>query len=145
MRTAKNSRNSGLPEFHPELLIIHYLSDKPLPSGRVRDELVRQSIRTLGKDNGQKVNFGKAEREAGLGREHIARFHPLRSISSHWPNQRFGCSLNRGCEWTPNCENAKHEAIRAYRSVPELFIINYSSLSLSASGPARESAKTYPR
>ena len=28
------------------------MSDKPLPSGRMRDELVRLSIRTLGKDNG---------------------------------------------------------------------------------------------
>ena len=69
MTDPKPNRNSGLPEFHPKLLIIHYLSDKPLPSGRVRNELVRQSIRTLGKDNGQKVNFGKAEREAGLGRK----------------------------------------------------------------------------
>ena len=45
------------------------------------DALARQGIRTLGKGNGQKVNFGKAEREAGQGREHIARFHPLRSIA----------------------------------------------------------------
>ena len=34
----------------------------------IHNELVRQSIRPLGKGNGQKVNFGKAEREAGLGR-----------------------------------------------------------------------------
>ena len=48
MKTAKNkNRNSAKPSF-----ILNYLSDKPLPNGRVREELVRQSIRTLGKDNG---------------------------------------------------------------------------------------------
>ena len=39
----------------------------------MRVELVQKRIRTLGKANVQKVNFGKAEREAGLGREHIER------------------------------------------------------------------------
>ena len=35
--------------------------------------------------------------------QRAALVHPLRSISSHGPNHRFGCSLKRGCEWPPNC------------------------------------------
>ena len=64
-------------------MAVSFLRDKPLPNGRMRDELVRLSIRTLGKDNGHE----HIERTLGVRmfvglRERETRSNPVLSIFS---------------------------------------------------------------
>ena len=60
------------------------MSDKPLPSGRMRDELVRLSIRTLVKANGNEHVERKLGVRMSVGlRECVARSNPYAYRSPH--------------------------------------------------------------
>ena len=75
------------------------MSDKPLPSGRMRDELVRLSIRTLGKDNGNEhvertlgvrmsVEPESATHE-GFVRLSLNHFAPIGAFKKSYHSTRF--------------------------------------------------------
>ena len=92
-------------------LAVSFLRDKPLPNGRMRDELVRLSIRTLGKDNGHE----HVERTLGVRmfvglRERETRSKPYAyraMIENQPPIERVRMFDGPG--------SVKREAIRSYQ------------------------------